>query len=664
MRLQEKLIIGLICVLCSAVLQVPSFGREKTDEVMIKFKEGATVSEIDSFTSSLGLVKVRSIDEISVDVFRVAEDQSVMEVVKLCSNVGFVEYAEPTQTVRALAAEEPPVESSAEPALAVQAETAEFMPGEVIIKFKTDQAPRSVDNLLSSVGIQVVKRFDEISALQCNITSKKSVLKTIEECRAISTVEYAEPNYIYKASIVPNDPRFNDLYGMRQIDAPEAWDLQKGSKSVIVGVIDTGVDTDHPDLKDNIWSNTGESGGGKESNGVDDDGNGFVDDFRGWDFINDDNNPFDDNDHGTHVSGTIGAVGDNNKGVVGVNWNVSIMPLKFLDGNGSGTTDDAVEAIIYGTRMGARVLSNSWGGGGKSRALEDAIKFANDNGVLFVAAAGNDFSNNDRAPTYPANYEVANVISVAANTSSDRLAGFSNFGKNTVDLSAPGNNIVSTVARGRYETLSGTSMATPHVSGAAGLIWAQFPQLSMNRIIIRLLGSVDRSINYADKVASGGRLNVFKAMSTSPIIARTTRLGNTLDVVGPYVVEADILDDSESTITSATLTYQMTGQEAVTLDMSATGSDHYRGDIPGQPLGSTILYFVSATDDEGNSTKDSNHTFSIAEPSNGGGCCGKPAVELAIDNRSLQTPLNALVNIGFFLLPIFAIRLRSKRKKN
>ncbi len=636
------------------------FSSESQHRVLIKFSENARPDQIDSLTTALGLEKVKSFDEIKVDVFEIKSQYSMSEVIRLCSAAAFVEYAEPSQAARAFAVEEPVAAAPAEEPLAVQAETAEFKPGEVIIKFKSGVSDLAAASLLSEVGIQVRKRFAEIGVSHCTISSNKDVLKTVEECNANTNVEYAEPNYIYRASIIPNDPRFSSLYGMTMIQAPEAWDLQTGSKSVIVGVIDTGVDVGHEDLAANIWQNPGETGGGKENNNVDDDGNGYVDDFRGWDFVNNDNNPLDDNNHGTHVSGTIGAVGNNSKGVVGVNWNVSIMGLKFLDGNGSGTTDDALEAILYGANMGAKILSNSWGGGGKSQALEDAIKVARDKGVVFVAAAGNDFSNNDRAPTYPSNYEVENVVSVAANTSSDVLAGFSNFGKITVDLSAPGNNILSTIARGQYDTFSGTSMATPHVSGAMALVLAQYPGLTMQQVIIRVLGSVDRKAAYADKVLTGGRLNVFKAMSTNPIIARTTHLENTLDEAGPYVVEADILDDS--VVQSATLTYQITGQSTVTVNMAAAGTDHYRGEIPGQTLGSTIVYFVSATDDAGNTTQDSNFTFSIAEPT-GGGCCGKPPVDFEVENPYLRTSLNTVFNIFFFALPFVVFKVRSRRRK-
>ncbi|MFQ5751059.1 MAG: S8 family peptidase [bacterium] len=660
MRFKSKLLIVIFAAgLVFTFIILAASEKVPQKEVFIKFVPEAKINQIDSLTSALGLTKVKSLKEINVDVYRISSNYSVNEVVQLCSNLPYVIYAEPTAEVRAFSI--PEKETPPEVVAQVPAEVPEFKPGEVIIKFKSVVSAQSINTTLSNVGIQIVKRFDEIGVLRCSISSTKSVLKTVEECNTNADIEYAEPNYIYRTFVTPNDPRFSQLYGMTIIEAPQAWDMQTGSRSVIVGVIDTGVDTDHDDLKANIWRNPGETGDGKENNNVDDDGNGFVDDYRGWDFINDDNNPFDDNNHGTHVSGTIGAEGNNSTGVVGVNWQVTILPMKFLGADGSGPTDDAVDAIIYGTNLGAKVLSNSWGGGGRSQALEDAIKFANDHGVIFVAAAGNESTDNDRFPSYPANYEVANVISVAASTSSDNLAGFSNRGEKTVDLAAPGSNILSTIARNRYESLSGTSMATPHVSGAAALVWAQYPGLTMRQIMIRILGSVDRNSSFAGKVATGGRLNVNRALSTNPIIANTTRLENTLDEVGPYIVEADILDDGN--IQSATLTYQVLGQNAVTVTMTATTTDHYQGEIPGQSLGSSITYFVQAKDDGGNETRDNNFTFSIAEPTNGGGCCGKPAIDVAIQNPKLKTSVNAIANISFFVLPFIAIKVQSNRKK-
>jgi len=549
-------------VCCILVLVVSAWALQNSAQVLVKFKTGATPKQIEALSQSLGLTKVKVISEVGITLFDVTSDLSVSQVVAACEENAFVEYAEANQTVAAFAAA-PGVGltgSAAASASATQQSpvaTAEFKPGEVLIKFKSQVAQPQVNSVLNQVGIQIIKQVSAVQVYLCRINGEKTVTNAIAQCNASPDVEYAEPNYIYHASIVPNDPRFSSLYGMRMIQAPEAWDVQKGSKAVMVGVIDTGVDANHKDLRDNIWQNPGESGNGKENNNIDDDNNGFVDDVRGWDFVNNDNNPFDDNEHGSHVSGSVGAVGNNAEGVAGVSWNVSLIPLKFLDANGSGSTIDAVEAIIYGTNVGAKILSNSWGGGGRSQALEDAINFANDNGVLFVAAAGNESANNDQAPSFPANYEVENVISVAANTESDRLAGFSNFGEKSVELAAPGNQILSTVPGDRYAFLSGTSMATPHVSGAAALIWSQYPNMTMQQLIIRLLGSVDRRSDYADKVSTGGRLNVNRALSTDPIIARTTRLANTTDP-GPYVVQTEVVDDSQ--VQSVSLTFQTTGK--------------------------------------------------------------------------------------------------------
>ena len=544
-----------------------------------------------------------------------------------------------------------------------QSQQVAFRPGGVIVKFKSDVSTASIDSVLSNAGIQIAREFSDISVYKCTISGGKAVHTAVAECNADPNIEYAEPNYIYRTFKTPDDPRFSDLWNLTIISAPEAWDLQTGDRTNIVGVIDTGVDLDHEDLEANIWINPGESGDGKESNGIDDDGNGFIDDYRGWDFINDDNNPNDDNDHGTHVSGTLGAVGDNGIGIVGVNWEVSIMALKFLGADGSGSLDDAIGAILYATNNGAKVLSNSWGSEERSQALEDAIQFANDNGVLFVAAAGNGGAdgvgdNNDSFPSYPANYEVPNVISVAASTSSDDLPRFSNFGKNSVDLAAPGADILSTVRNNRYERFSGTSMATPHVSGAAALIWAQYPGINSNQVKIRLLGSVDRKPAYTGEVATGGRLNVHKALSTNPIIF-TRRLDNTENETGPYVVNADITDDTS--ISSAQLTYQVSGGTSATNAMILVGNGLYRAEIPGQPKGTTITYFVKAADSDGNETRDSNFTFEVREA---GGCGADGAAEItSIQNPALRTTVNATLNIIFFLLPLYLIKSRSGRRK-
>ena len=260
--------------------------------------------------------------------------------------------------------------------------------------------------------------------------------------------------------MTPNDPFFTRLWGLHNagqtvnwtagtpdadIDAPAAWSVSTGSPDVVVAVIDTGVDTTHPDLAQNTWVNEGEDCSGCRTNGIDDDGNGYVDDWRGWDFANGDNNPADDNGHGTHVAGTDRrGQATTALGVAGVTWSSRIMPLKFLGADGSGTTADAISAILYARAKGVPILNNSWGGGDFSQALLDAIEQTDASGALFVAAAGNDFTNTDAEPFYPAGYEVPNVLVVGASDQFDRKAWFSNYGTRTVDLSAPGTNIYST----------------------------------------------------------------------------------------------------------------------------------------------------------------------------------------------------------------------------
>lgn len=346
--------------------------------------------------------------------------------------------------------------------------------------------------------------------------NEADALKKLKADSRVETVELNRRVYLNKT---PNDTSFFQLWGLQNtgqvgglidadIDAPEAWDIQTGSKSVIVAVIDTGVDYHHPDLAGNIWTNPGEVAG----NGIDDDGNGYIDDIHGFDFVNYDGDPMDDHFHGTHVAGTIAASGNNNSGVVGVCWTATIMPVKFLDAGGGGWTSDAINAILYATQMGARILSNSWGGGGFSQALMDAIEVSNSANAVFVAAAGNSSSNNDFYPNYPSSYEVANVIAVAATDRFDNLASFSNYGSLSVDLAAPGVDVFSTAPGNSYLTLNGTSMATPHVSGAAALLLSEYPGLSNIEIKTVLMNNVDLLPGGDGFVLSGGRLNIARAM--------------------------------------------------------------------------------------------------------------------------------------------------------
>ena len=340
-----------------------------------------------------------------------------------------------------------------------------------------DQPEESIESVRAQVathfmlqvrpGTNLVVLQEKLSALNCTIGEKLNEdnfivnldhepsideyrqRKAIQELEEF--VEVVEPDYYVYAIGTPDDSRLLELWGMhntgqtggtedKDIDAPEAWNINTGSRDVLVGVIDTGVDRDHEDLLANMWTNPNEIPG----NGKDDDGNGFVDDVYGWDFYNNDNNPHDDNSHGTHCAGTIGGVGNNGKGVVGVCWETSMVGIKFLGGSGGGFLSDGVKSIAYATKIGVQLTSNSWGGGGYSASMKKAIDEAAEQGIGFVAAAGNHSGNNDKYPSYPASYESENVISVGANNHKGKSAYFSCYGKTSVDLFAPGVSQLST----------------------------------------------------------------------------------------------------------------------------------------------------------------------------------------------------------------------------
>ncbi|MBM4251280.1 MAG: hypothetical protein FJ146_04875 [Deltaproteobacteria bacterium] len=412
----------------------------------------------------------------------------------------------------------------------------EHIPGQLIVKFKPSFDFTAQSQFLGSMGAHALHTFKSNGAQLIEFYEEPTEAMLIDRAASLlesPEVEYVEANTILRAyEVLPNDPRFGDLYGLKNtgsgggiagadIKATEAWEKTTGSSKVLVGIIDTGVDYNHPDIKPNYWTNSGETGvdaNGKDkaSNGIDDDHNGYIDDFRGWNFVDGNNNPMDDNEHGTHVAGTIGARGNDGVGVVGVNWNVSIVGIKFLDASGSGSLADATKAIEYGTALGVTMTSNSWGGGGFSETMKAAIQAANAKGVLFIAAAGNDGVNNDNSPHYPSSYNLDNVIAVAATDNRDQLAGFSCYGLSSVHLAAPGVNIVSSIPSGGYTRLSGTSMATPHVSGAAALIKAAYPNATAAEIKSRLVNTADLVPALTGKTISGGRLNVAAALVDDP----------------------------------------------------------------------------------------------------------------------------------------------------
>ena len=428
----------------------------------------------------------------------------------------------------------------------------------VLVRFKQGASDAKREAALQHAGVRSRQHFQRSGVWVLHIPDKKqSVEETIRRLEASGAVEYAVPDQrLHALDTFPNDPSFEDLHGLdntgqtggtpdADIDAPGAWDIATGDPNLVVGVIDTGIDYTHPDLAANMWRNPGEVA----ANRIDDDGNGYVDDVFGIDCVNDDSDPRDDHFHGTHVAGTIGARGNDASGVVGVNWNVSLMALKFLDAQGSGFTSDAIECLEYATRMRAEfgidvmLTSNSWGGGGFDAPLRDAIAASGDAGMLFVAAAGNSASDNDALPAFPASYDLPNIVAVAATDHDDALASFSNFGHTTVDLGAPGVDILSTFPGNAFERLSGTSMATPHVSGAAALVWAASPNLEPLQLKHLLMDTGDAKPSLAGRTVSGRRLNVANALRCDgATFATNLNDGFRVRQLRPVTIEAGLRD--------------------------------------------------------------------------------------------------------------------------
>jgi len=325
---------------------------------------------------------------------------------------------------------------------------------------------RPANATLKAAGLKLIQDYQNGSFLIVEPTAGTVTPETVEALLADTAVTYAAPDYIISvgqfgetlpvsASGQPNDPMLDKLWGMRNSGAVKVWPVTHNASNIIVGVIDTGVDYRHPDLKDNMWTRAGK---------------------HGYDFYAEDDDPMDEQDHGTHCAGTIAGAGNNGIGVTGVSWNAKIMALRFMGPDGSGATSDAVRCIDWGVANGAHILSNSWGGPSSSPELAEAVARAERKGVLFIAAAGNTGgtgNNNDQQPSYPSSLRQANVISVGAIDENDRRGSFSHYGRQSVDIGAPGVEILSTAVNNQYKSFSGTSMATPHVAGAAALIWAR-----------------------------------------------------------------------------------------------------------------------------------------------------------------------------------------------
>jgi len=409
--------------------------------------------------------------------------------------------------------------------------TAEYIPGELIVWFDTqaELSTQAMEQIYTTAHAKV--GADQIKTLSVlghpniqlvQIPTGYSVEQAAQAYLSIGGVKYAEPNYIVKVQKRPNDPRYAELWGMDVIDATVAWEYTTGSKEIIVAVVDTGVDCNHPDLAANMWRNPGEI----PNNGIDDDGNGFIDDYYGWNFANNNADPMDGHGHGTHVAGTIGAVGNNGIGVAGVNWNVSIMAVKGLNDDGRGSTFDLISAVIYASKMGADIINNSWGGpGAPSRALEEAIRMSP---ALIVFAAGNYMSNLDIHPE-STTIDAPNVILVAASNIHDDPAWYTNYGKKTVHVVAPGgetsdekdpNGILSTTPNNNYAFYEGTSMAAPHVSGLAALIKAANPSLTASEIKNIIMDTATPVPQWSERTITGGIINAANAIAkgTPPVL--------------------------------------------------------------------------------------------------------------------------------------------------
>ncbi len=322
---------------------------------------------------------------------------------------------------------------------------------------------------------------------------------------------HCEANAVRFLMGAPNDPLLGELHGLTKMNAQSAWDVTTGSPTVLVAVVDTGVYYNHTDLIENIAVNQGEI----PNNGLDDDANGYIDDYFGFDFYNRDGDPVDEHGHGTHCAGIVGAKGDNGFGAVGINWNVGIVPVRALGPNGGGSDADVAASIQYAVHRGASIVSLSLGGPTSSTVLDNAIQYARDAGVLVVAASGNDTENNDVVPSYPSSMPLENIVAVAATNSSDRLAPFSNYGPNSVHVAAPGVGILSTYLADQFTSLSGTSMATPYVAGVAALMKAANPSLGYADLKYALIASSDPIAGLKGKVVAGGRINAYRAVMTA-----------------------------------------------------------------------------------------------------------------------------------------------------
>ena len=574
----------------------------------------------------------------------------------------------------------------------------DYVPGEVLVKFKSG-TPAVIEQGVHAAMGAVRKRELALRGgrvTQIRLPHGMTVEEGVTRYQHNSNVEYAEPNYLRHTMVFPNDTRFGELWGLNNtgqsvngtngaadadIDAPEAWDVTTGSSNVVIAVVDSGVDWTHPDLAANIWTNPTPGASGHPG------------DLHGWDFVDNDNDPTaeDDISHGTHVAGTIAAVGNNSLGVTGVMWAAQIMPVRFIDATGEGTVIDEVAAIQYAIDNGAKIINASFGATGFSLTEYNEIAAANAAGLLLVAAAGNEKSNNDARPSYPASYDVShvaqgalrpalpNIIAVAATTQTDALASFSNYGITSVHLGAPGTNILSTVNMPTvgYEFLQGTSMATPHVTGVAGLVASVDPSLTPADIKAVILNSVDVKSGLVGKTLTGGRLNAYNAVQypngadlgvSQNVSASSVKL-NDSETFSLTVTDHGLLDSTNVTLTDV-LPSTMNLVSANSSQGSCSGTTTVICDIGAlvknasanvtivvmAVTAGTVNNTASVTGNPNDPVMSNNSamvTVKVKNPSSGGGCG-------AVKSRMQSPPGEALLFLAALFSPLLAALARRR----
>jgi thermitase len=442
----------------------------------------------------------------------------------------------------------------------------------LFVQFKPNTSASQERAEIASFGGRVMTTYPNGPQL-VQLAPWASASAAVSQLQAQPDVVYAEVDATVHddaiPAVLPNDPQLGQQWALTTIDAPQAWAISTGKSSVIVAVLDTGLDTNNPDFAGRLWTNPTANS------------DGFFGDVHGWNFVSGNGNIMDNNGHGTHVTGILAATGNNGVGVAGVNWGAQIMPLKVLDSNGNGSTDTAVSAIYFAVQHGAKVINASWGGDIFSATMLAALQYANQNGVVFVTAAGNESSNNDQVTTYPASYRTPNELVVAAIDPNGSLASYSNFGPSTVDIAAPGTNVLSTVLNDQYQDYTGTSMSTPFVAGTVALLAGLHPSLTATQLVEEVKATAKPDPALTGLISSGGIVDPFFTLSN--ITSGSSASG------GPGAIAALSLSDVEFSILTAGGTFS-----ALSANPSAYITLIYQSIVGRTPSPSDLSYQLNA----------------------------------------------------------------------